>query len=215
MAGWVISPLGWGGVMMQRELIQEENGKLGMKWIPELAPKAEDASLISWTEPISLKEKQSYYLELLINPKSAEKVGISLDNGKNACVLTLDIKNQRMQVSDGEKGAFAPELPTMLEQMQKVDASITNYKESGCNDIPQFAKNYALEDIPGMEQPFSLKMMLRYSKRLRATVLDIEVAERRTMISVRDGFFPTGAQFLVEGDAEIQSATLQKIENVG
>ena len=215
MAGWVISPLGWGGVMMQRELIQEENGKLGMKWIPELAPKAEDASLISWTEPISLKEKQSYYLELLINPKSAEKVGISLDNGKNACVLTLDIKNQRMQVSDGEQGAFAPELPTMLEQMQKVDASIANYKESGCNDIPQFAKNYALEDIPGMEQPFSLKMMLRYSKRLRATVLDMEVAKRRTMISVRDGFFPTGAQFLVEGDAEIQSARLQEMENVG
>ncbi|MBQ8351959.1 MAG: hypothetical protein IJY20_07975, partial [Clostridia bacterium] len=39
IAGWIRSDLGWGAALMQRELIAEEGGRLGMRWIPELFPK--------------------------------------------------------------------------------------------------------------------------------------------------------------------------------
>jgi len=37
IAGWIRS-IGWGSVILHRELIQESSGKLGMKWVSEIIP---------------------------------------------------------------------------------------------------------------------------------------------------------------------------------
>lgn len=213
MAGWVESPWGWGGVMMQRELIAEENGKLGMKWIPELAPETGSRNLIYSEKEIlngiSIDKFKSYYLELNIAPKNAERIGISFSDGASACVFELDFKQNRVQINGAQENCFGEKIPTMLEQMSTVDVNIKNL-----NEIPRKAKNYSLADIRGINEPFVLKIMLRYSRKLRSTVVDAEIAQRRTFISVRNGFFPTKITAICDGDSEILSVSLKDLKCV-
>lgn len=185
IAGWVRSPHGWGGVLMQRELIQEEGGRLGMKWIPELMPKLKEKIFGN-----SLEKYKSYYLEFDVTPNNANKLGISFADGKNACTLTLDFNKKRVQINNAEYGDFGDEILTMPELLTDVEDG-KPYSTSKNHDLPNNAVNYCLPDIEGIDKPFKVKLMLRYSKRMRATVIDAEINERRTLISVRENFFPT------------------------
>ena len=36
--GWLMHPAGWGGWLVFRELVAHPDGRLGMKWVPEIAP---------------------------------------------------------------------------------------------------------------------------------------------------------------------------------
>ena len=213
IAGWVESPWGWGGVLMQRELVQEENGKLGMKWIPELSPKPQSEYRLQYKndifDGIELEKTKSYYLELQVNPKTAKRLGLSFSNRKNTCVLELDFENNRMQINDASIGEFGAKIPTNLEQMSDVMTNIKRIK-----NIPRGAKNYSLPDIAGINEPFCFKLILRYSKKMRSTVIDAEIAERRTMISVRNGFYPTKITTLKDGDLDVKIVSIYEIQTV-
>lgn len=217
MAGWVRSPLGWGGVLMQRELVFEDAGKLGMKWVPELMPKLSGKNLISdkeLKENIPLKAKTSNYFSVHINPNTADKVCFSLSDGNSFVVCTLDIKNRRLQINDAEKGSFGKPLETIIEQMRRCNKEHRWYKEDADENIPQNAVNFALSDIEGMDNPFGFKMLLRYSKKLRCTVIDAEIAEIRTFISVREDFYPTEISVFSDRDADFKGAELYEFETV-
>lgn len=194
IAGWVRSPHGWGGVLMQRELIQQENGKLGMKWIPELAP-----NLKNEIKGNKLEQRNSYYLEFDITPNNANKFGVSFTNGKNGCTLAIDFVKKSVQVVDADYGEFGREVPLMLEQVKDLPLG-KPYNSKSDLEIPNHARNYSIPDIDGINKQFKLKIMLRYSKRMRATVIDAEIAERRTLISVRENFFPTEFTAISDGD---------------
>lgn len=211
IAGWVESPWGWGGVLMQRELIQEENGSLGMKWIPELAPVSQSQICTENDifDGINIEKEKSYYLELFVNPKTAKRFGLSLSNKKSACVLELDFESNRIQINDAAIDEFGSKIPTMLEQVFDSNTNVKSIK-----NIHRAAKNYSLPDIRGINEPFSLKVMLRYSKKMHGTVIDAEIAERRTMISVRNGFYPTKITTLKDGDLDAKTVCLNKIETV-
>lgn len=195
IAGWVRSPHGWGGVLMQRELIQEEGGKLGMKWISELAPKLKNE-----IKGNKLEKYKSYYLEFNVTPNNANRFGVSFTDGKIACTLSLDFAKKRMQINSCEYGEFGEEIPTMLEQMRSFNSE-NPYTNNIDMDIPNNARNYCIPDIVGIDKPFKVKIMLRYSKRMRATVIDAEIAEKRTIISVRENFFPTEFSTINEKDS--------------
>lgn len=207
IAGWVESPWGWGGVLMQRELIAEENGKLGMKWIPEIMPKAKGLNLLNSENDIlngfELEQYKSYYLELEIDPKKANRFGISLSNENSACTFELDFNSKRMQINDAITDNFGEKLPTMLELMKSGTKEITN--------TPRSAKNYALPDINGINERFTLKMILRYSRRMRSTVIDAEIAGRRTLISVRSGFYPSKIKAIFDGEVSLLNSALNFI----
>ena len=201
IAGWVRSPHGWGGVLMQRELIQEEGGKLGMKWIPELAPSLKTVNKLSENK---LEKYKSYYLEFEVTPNNANKLGVSFTDGKTACTLTLDFIKKRAQINSTTYGEFGDEILTMPELLTDVEAG-KSYSTSNCYDLPNNARNYCLPDIDGIDRPFKLKIMLRYSKRMRATVIDTEIAERRTLISVRENFFPTEFKVICDDHLVIEN----------
>lgn len=216
MAGWVRSPLGlWGGVLMHRELIQEEEGKLGMKWLPEFEPSPRGESLIKKPEElfrgVRIEYGKSYYLKFALNPEKAEKAAVSFDDGTRAGTFEIDFFKRRIQANYAPLGGFAKEIPTLLEQMEKADKSIKRYTEAGVTDIPQRAGNYSLSGIPALDRPFTVKMRIIYSRRMNSTVLDIEIAERRTMISVRSNFFPTKLSLLSVGEVSTESAQLNEI----
>ena len=216
MAGWVRSPLGlWGGVLMQRELIQEEDGKLGMKWLPEFEPLPLGDNIIKAPDElrrgIRTECGKSYYLRLTLDPEKAEKAAVSFNDGKRACTFEMDFVKNRIQANNAPVGGFAEEIPTLLEQMEKADKSIKRYTETGVTDIPQRANNYSLAGIPAFDRPFTIKMRIIYSRRMNSTVLDAEIAGRRTMISVRGDFFPTGISLISSGKISVENAQLNEI----
>lgn len=114
-----------------------------------------------------------------------------------------------MQINNANIGEFGDRIPTMLEQMTDGKTDANNMSQ-----LPQKAKNYSLPDITCINEPFTVKIMLRYSKKLRSTVIDAEIGERRTLISVRDGFFPIKITALKDGELELNTDSLNEIETV-
>lgn len=214
ISGWTETSMGWGGVMMQRELIQEEGGRLGMKWVPEMLPELKSNNLVDGIDVLSqnipVEWNKNYSLCLDIDPQNAECIALSLDNGEKAVTLEIDIPSQTAQINDAPIGDFASHIETPREQFLKLDPKITNYNSSGLKDIPRYAVNYRLPDIRGVDERFKLKVLLHYSRKLRACVIDAEIAERRTLISVRTGFFPTNLSLLNKGDISIEDAVLKE-----
>lgn len=197
IAGWIKeAPEIWGGAMVQRELVAEADGRLGMKWLPELKPnlKAED---VDWSN-IELEQNKDYYFELTINPKDTKKFGLSFFDDERACTLELNFTDKTIQINKAEKNKFGEKISSVLEQMRSTEVAHT------LMSIPSNGYNYSLHDILGIEKPFLLKLAVRYSKRLRATVLDVEIAERRTLLSVRKDFFPNGISFITEGSCKLE-----------
>ena len=220
IAGWIRSPIdrehpdGWGGAVLHRELVFEEGGKLGMKWIPELAPIPQSENLICGNnlDGVSLDTKESYYLELNINPLNAKRMGFSFTDGVKAFTAELDFAEKRVQINNADYRKFGEKLETVIEQMKKLPKG-SNVKRDTDGNIPQNAVNFALSDIPGTDKPFTVKMVIRHSRRLRCAVLDIEIAQRRTLISVREGFFPNELSVISEGRIEVTDAKLYTISS--
>ena len=214
IAGWVHSVLGWGGALMQRELVQFEDGRLGMKWIPELIPQTNGKNLIKSSllgGKINLSKEESYLFEADVDSLDCEKIAFSFDDGKTACSLELDFIKKRVQINDCEINKFAQALPTPLEALAPLKDMEVHAMHSGITNIPQFAKNYALPDACGQNEHFKLRMTLRRSKKMRGTVLDVELAARKTLISVRDDFFPTSLSLICQGAAKIHNEKLFNI----
>lgn len=215
IAGWVRSNLGWGGPLMQRELIQCPDGKLDMKWIPELIPETVGENLISDTELIggfaALERKRSCYLKLKINPQNSEKIGISLKDGDSYTVLQIDRTDKTVQINDSLNGGFTEKIPTILEIMKSAPEDVKPYSKVNFTNIPSVAKNYTLGDIRDIDGTFELKLILRCSRRMHSTVIDAEIAGKRTMISVRTDFFPTELSVISDGNIEIAEKSLHYI----
>lgn len=198
MAGWVPGLLGWGGAMMQRELIAEEGGVLGMKWIPELAPTPVGEELsAAWDgeAPLSLPEKKSFLLDLSVDGLGERKLSLVFSDGEKSCVLWLDGRRERVGFADTSES----EIPTDFEQLSAFGDSIDIYPKAKLSDIARNAHNYTLSGIKGTDTPFTLRIASRYSRRMRATVFDVEIAKRRTLISVRTDFYPTRLSLLSNG----------------
>lgn len=72
MAGWLNHIYGWGGWLVFRELIQNPDGTLGTKWVPEIAPPV---------KPLEFTAQPGQTFSLVIAPE--------LENG-TALTLTID-----------------------------------------------------------------------------------------------------------------------------
>ena len=215
MAGWLPGTNGWGGAMMQRELIAEEGGTLGMKWVPELIPVPQSEDLwegCSADAPLPLPEKTSCSATLDIDPQAADAVDLVFSSGEGSCVLHLDLLRERASFLD----AKGDEIPTAAEQLAAFGDSIDVYVKAKLLNIPRHAHNYTLSNIKGIKEPFTLRFVARYNRRMRATVLDVEIAERRTMISVRAEFFPNAlsVQFEGEGRGMLKGAALHTVAEI-
>lgn len=201
MAGWICSELGWGGALMQRELIQEPDGKLGMKWIPELAPVPQGENL--FCRGAALQEVAPRTDYLLTGMAVAGEDGVfALDiiGQGQAAQLRVDTASGRAQITESAgDGSLQPLIDTPYERRVKE------------GDYPfgslQSTARYAMADMP-LGPTFSLKMMLRYSTKMRGVVCDIELGGKRTMITLRANMFATHLR-LVAG--ELAEGTLHRI----
>ncbi len=202
MDGWIEA--GWGSIIMHRELIQENGGRLGMKWVPEMVPETLEENLAA-DGKLTFEKGESYLLEMTVVPQNAAKFALQFTDGKETAEFQLNFQTKRMQTNDAQWGKFAEPIPTGYEQaLQGVNCWATG------NDTARNTHNYCLGGVDCIDKPFTLRVLIRQSKKLHATVLDFEVAGCRTMLSRREWFFPSQAQVMGEG-AVIANLSLKKL----
>ncbi len=201
-AGWINS-IGWGSVIVQRELIQYSDGRLGMKWIPECAPK-KDVLLYETAaaEMIAAEAEKSYYYEVDIVPDAMGTFALRFDA---ECELKLDFAAEIAQF--GEIGG--ENLPTARELAQK-------YRDRspwGMPGIHLQAQNFAIEHVDVMKKPFTLRVVQRYSRKMNCVLIDAEIAGERTMLSCRHGAPVSAVMPVIGGDTKVTAVRVYAYED--
>lgn len=175
MAGW--TPIrGWGGNLVIRELLQFPDGRIGSKWMGEIMPETEPPKMLAAgvTETSSFTpDNPAFLLTFLVNPtqKKQGRFGISFlpENGEqSACELQLSLDDLRAQFGPGSLNGFA--------------GSQKSLREGGA---PHGAGNYAIENLLGVAEPFTMRVMVKADEKIGGSLIDAEIAGRRTLLSYR------------------------------
>lgn len=215
IAGWLRS-IGWGSVIVHRELLQEKNGKLGMKWVPEMVPETDAQDLLAGQdlnrETIALEQESSYLISMMIDPGTAARTGIVWENEKGeVCELQLDFEKRRIQISQAAKEKMAEPIPALYEM-----AGLLQDRDPGAvwklPDTSMIGIDFCLPDIPGMEKPFAVRILLRNCRKMDSTVIDAEIAGARTILSGQQRLYPDKMYVRKDGDAEILQAEMKKLK---
>jgi hypothetical protein len=196
-AGW-INGIGWGSVLVFRELLQHSNGRLGMKWLPEVMNLPSKAAMTSVTtefdSEIKLNIEADEYFELEITPGDSGTGKfvlrfLAVDEGGKNCELQLDFGRECAQWGTCSRTEFAPEILPIKESLKK-HASELGDKICWYIPAPDLhfnSLNFAIGRVDIMKKPFTLRLYKRVDPKMPATLLDVEIAGARTMITNRVG----------------------------
>jgi len=174
-AAW-IQIRGWGGNLILRELVQFPDGRIGSKWMPEITPAtAEPTTLVAQVATTATFPTgcSSFLLEFTVQPAAAKQgqFGISFlpaQGDQPSCELQLRLDEARAQ--------FGPGSLTRLAGPEK------SLREGGA---PESARNYAIERLIGVDQPFTVRVIVKGDAKIGGSLIDAEIAGQRTMISYR------------------------------
>jgi hypothetical protein len=189
IAGWT-NVRGWGGNLVIRELLQFPDGRVGSKWMDEITPETEKPRTIAtklaetMTFPVG---SQSFLLTFDVQHTASEKgrLGISFlsDQGEEpSCELQIRLDDKRAQ--------FAPRSLNGFASLQK------SLREGGA---PESGGNYAIENLIDVARPFSVRIIVKGDDKLGGSLIDTEIAEKRTMISYRADLFVRKLLWRLEG----------------
>ena len=202
MAAW-IRIQGWGGNLVIRELVQFSDGRIGSKWMKEITPETEKPEALAakvgetTTFPTDCR---SFMLVFNVQPAEANKgkFGISFlpENGEQAsCELQIRLDDIRAQFGPGSLNNFA--------------GNEKSLREGGA---PQHAGNYAIENLIGVDRPFTVRVLVKGIDKNGGSLVDAEIAGQRTMISYRHDLSVKKMVFRTEGVElkDVQIAPLKK-----
>jgi hypothetical protein len=184
MAGWV-GVRGWGGVLAIHELIQMPDGRVGSKWMPELTPRTASPRRLG-SQPASSAEfeapAESCLLTFEVVPGSggSPRFGVSLlpRVGERAgCEFQVRVADRRAQYAAAASGFAEPR---------------KSLREGG-------EAQSAIENLLGMDRPFTVRLAITGNAKLGGSILDAEIAGQRTMISYRPELTVGRIQFRTEG----------------
>lgn len=185
LAGWVKTQ-NWGGVLAIHELVQFPDGRLGSKWMEEITPATEPAEKLPQGDKIVI-DKPSFLLSFDVESEQAMqgRVGVTLCGEQgfdNSCEWQLQLDRERAQFAAGVAEGFALNERTV--------------REGG--DLAA-ARNYAIAG--GMRQSGTtpVRMMVYYDEKLRGSIVDVEIAGQRTMISYRQDLKPERIELRMDG----------------
>ncbi len=189
MAGWI--PIhGWGGNLVIRELIQLPEGRIGSKWMTEIMPQTEKpralAPTVAGTATFQA-DARSFLLTFDVSPAAARqgRLGVTFlpDNGgQGSCELQIHPAERRAQFSAGAAGGFAGREKSLRE-----------------GGAPHSVGNYAIETLIGVDRPFTVRAMVIGSDKLGGSLVDVEIAGQRTLISYRQDLTVGKLAFRTEG----------------
>ncbi|PWM70900.1 MAG: hypothetical protein DBX59_10050 [Bacillota bacterium] len=194
MGGWLYG-LGWGSLIVHRELLQFEKGRLGMRWLPECAPSPSEEKCISRKTNVesgacfSVKERNSYYIECEVVPEQNGAIAVGFSGEGEPCRILLDNATKTAEVNTfNPSKVFDDEriLPPhiLVKKLCGENLMVHQLAEA---DLPCRAKNFCLANVRGIDKPFVLKVIVHYEKKTDSVFLDAEIAGMRTLISNRVG----------------------------
>ena len=173
MAGWVGVNGHWGGALVVRELLQEPDGRLSSRFMPEMMPLTSRSSRLARSiqsgQSRNIPVKTPSFM-LTFDDESTACGSLSVqfspdEIGKNECFWSFDAARQRAQFS--------------------VDnTSQKTLREGG---KPHQAGDYAVENLLGTAGKFKVRMIIKGEPKWGGSLIDVEIAGRRTMISHRSG----------------------------
>ncbi len=201
MAGWT-HIRGWGGNLVIRELIQFPDGKIGSKWLAEVTPETGTAKVLASQIVDSACfeiDAEPFELTFRVQPYNEEEGALAVvflpeDGEQNACELQIRLDDQRAQ--------FGPGSLTHWAAKQK------SLREGG---KPHRNSNYSIEHLRGVDRPFTVRVIVRGEGKLGGSLIDVEIAGQRTMISYRPDLAAVKIQFKTTC-VEIQSPEFATIQ---
>ncbi len=201
MAGWT-HIRGWGGNLVIRELLQFPDGRIGSKWMEELIPetvkpKTLEAEVVGTrSSPI---DDRTFMLTFRV--RSADtgtgRFGIVFlpEEGElNACELQIRLDEMRAQFGAGSMEGFAGPEKTLRE-----------------GGAPHHCGNYAIENLIGTDGPFTVRVIVVGDDKIGGSLLDVEIAGKRTMISYRPDLTVKKLIYRLEG-VEFGEVQLSRIK---
>ena len=164
-AGWLRHPWGWGGWLVFRELIQYPDGRLGMKWIPEIATpgKVRTHEVTDTSRPFTIR----------------------FAKGEKEVELKVDPTERRAQLADTSRGQPAPRVRSLRENHETFKPKDARDKLNEC--MLDGDKPFAIENVRGLDRPYAVRTLVHYDPKANATIIDVEIAGQRTMILRRPG----------------------------
>ncbi len=200
MAGWM--PItGWGGPFLIHELIQYPDGRIGTKWMKELTPATTGATVLAknTTAQTSFPVTDENYIlsfEVVPQKKKNGKLAVSFlpsSNNQIGCELQINTSALTAHYADAVTNGFS--------EMQK---SIRN----GGN--PSVVHNYAIENLIGVDKPFTVRMLVKANAKLGGTIIDTEIAGQNTLVSYRHKLDVRNISFNTDGIV-LKNITLSKL----
>jgi len=161
LAGWLNHPQGWGGWLVLRELVQNEDGTLGLKWVPEVTPPGET---YEYTCP------KGGDLALRI-PRQA---------GGKELEFRVEASAGRAQFADAEAGVRAAGQKTQAE-----------HNREGKGVKISSLTGFAIQNIVGLEGNYRVRLNVCYDTKSGCTLFDAEIAGHRTLVCYREGRYRT------------------------
>ena len=167
-AGWVKVNGHWGGPLVVRELIQYPDGVIGSKFMPEMMPVTLNAQKLADKVDSGASFKaacRSFLLTFNVEPTAEGTLGMKFGSVERAFRWDLNVAECRAQFSD--------------------DGSRQNSLREG--GYPYNAWNYAIENIRGLDKPFTVRIIVKGEPKWGGALIDVEIAGQRTMITDRYG----------------------------
>jgi len=203
MAGW-LTMHGWGGALVIHEMIQFPDGQIGTKWMNEIMPETPSSTSLanSITDTMNFPtDNNSFLLTFDVHPgnnlENKASVLFQSENGEeNSCEIQFSPNDKFAQYNNGKINGFSDKEKTLRE-----------------GGSPQAARNYAIENIPGMDKPFTVRIIVKRTDKFGGSLIDTEIAGTRTMISYRPDLEVKNILFRTE-NTEIKNIKISKLKDI-
>jgi len=202
-AGWFGFYQLFGGPLVIHELIQLPDGRIGSKWMPEIMPATEEprtlAAKVAGTETNSVDGK-SFLLVFDVKPEEVKKGRLAVsflpEKGDQPSIeFQIRLDDLRAQFASCVPGGFAAKQKTVREGSK-----------------PHAAMDYAIENLIGVDKPFTVRVIVKASEKLGGSLIDAEIAGQRTMLMYRANLNVRRLLFRTEG-VELINVQIAPLKN--
>lgn len=209
LAGWLLDTYGWAGCLVLRELLQEADGTLGQRWLPETTPRTGDALALRWSGDLASDRlttaaglPDEYLLEAELAPAPGAGPLSVLIGGSgllvDGCELRLDPRRRIAQWGRPAGGRPAADLRGQMAEIAAMGPGNSPYDRPSPH-IACKARDFAIDGVEGLDRPYRLRVLVVQDRKSGSVIIDAEIDGRRTLITRRQGLAAPRLQLMAHG----------------
>ena len=221
ISGWIFP---FGSYMVVHELVKLPEHALGIKWCPELYPPVKEKTMlldsVRGENPVVVDAEPAPYVcyEMTVRAGAGGQGKVALRFASASplapdCELQIDLAAAAAQfesVGPDAGDSFCAPLKTMREVMDEWRDRVTTFKEMPMAvkfKCHVFSRDFRIDRLRGIDGEFPLRVMLKFDPVMPSTIIDVEIAGVRTMVSMRADLKVTKVSALTAGGASVGSVT--------